>query len=125
VSRAARAWGPLDCLLERCRVHGIGYRWHATDLRLWALSACPACRAPETARWGNVLVREGLRSGPISIQSSCCDSEAIRTALHRDPIAATLETLAHELATERACTAELRAIAGRAVELAAAGSVAA
>jgi hypothetical protein len=111
--RRPAQWGPLDRLLERCRVHRLPYRWHATDLRMWELAACPACLTPG---WGGVMVRESYGAEIIVRCRGGCAQEEIIQALDCEPIHPVIEDLEVRLAQALRLAEDGAGVAHRALD---------
>jgi hypothetical protein len=110
---------PLDHALERLRAHGLPYRGDAVRFNTWR-AVCPFCRVPA---WTLVL-REHGQGGSIDLRcASGCDQADIATALGADPAAWRIEAAeAHEAVAWETVT-DLRALAVRALALAATAHV--
>jgi hypothetical protein len=105
-------WGPLDQALQRLREHGLPYRWHETDLKVW-LAACPSCRA---GGW-DLRIREAYRGGPVVFHCRTCSDAEVRKALALEPVHPRIEKLEAHLAGALDLAEQARDIAVRAAHM--------
>jgi hypothetical protein len=105
---------PLDHALERLRAHGLPYRADPTRFDTWH-AVCVFCRV---GAWTLTLRERGV-GGEINLRcaAGCSDGE-IRQVLERHPADAQIEAAEAGTAEAWAITAQMREIAGRALELA-------
>lgn len=114
-SRADPFARPLDRALERLRAHGLPYCGDATHFHTWH-AVCPHCRVPA---W-TLTLREYGHGGKIGLRCAGCESADVAAALEADPAARRIEAAQAREAEAWALVAELRVLAARALELAAA-----